>query len=312
MKTAKYFIFGLATLALACKKPTPVPPPAPDAAALISFVNDNKEDATQHFSENAEAAIFVTGEKGTVLYIPANSLENAAGDLVTGNVDIELIEIDKKSEMVMMNKATTGKTASGQHATLVSDGEFYVSVSQYGEELTLVNPMTLRHPFEAYDGAMRKFVNTSADEDMLWEMAEDSLLDIDEDTTGLGIGYDILPGEWGWTNIDKFYSDPRPKTTIYAEVPEGFDDTNCEVYISYDGEPGALAQFDVWDGERFTEHYGLIPIGLEVHFIAVGIVDGDLHYSIHSATITADHVETIDDFSAIAEDALIALIDDLP
>ncbi len=311
MKSTHYLIGGLVLISFACKKPESVPPPAPDAAALIAFNSENIEDATQHFSVNANSPIYIYGEKGTQLYLAADALEDSEGNLVTGDVQVELIEIDKKSEMVLMNKATMGKSGSN-HATLVSQGEYYVSISQYGSELTLTSPMTLMANIDGFDPSMRKFVNISNEEDLLWEMAEDSLLEEGEDSLEFNVTYDILPGEWGWTNIDKFYSDPRPKTEIFAELPEGFNDTNTEVYISYDGESNALAQFDIWTGGRFTEHYGLIPIGLEVHFIAVGIVGDELHYSIQAATITNNHVQDIDDFAAISEDALVTLIDALP
>ena len=92
---------------------------------------------------------------------------------------------------------------------------------------------------------------------MPWEMAADSLLDPDGGMEGVS-AFEILPGEWGWTNIDKFYSDPRPKTEIYAELPDGLGNTNTEVFISYDGESKALAQFDVWEDGRFTEHILLL------------------------------------------------------
>ncbi|MFT5820152.1 MAG: hypothetical protein ACI8ZM_001386 [Crocinitomix sp.] len=311
MKNIHYIIGALVLISFACKKHEEVPPPAPDSAALIAFNHENVAEAKQLFSVDANSPIFIYGEKGTTLYLGADALVDTDGNLVTGNVQVELIEIDKKSEMVMMNKATMGKVGSN-HATLVSQGEFYVSISQFGTELTLTSPMSLTTPIDGYDPNMRKFVNISDEEDLLWEMADDSLVEIGEDTTGLAISYDILPGEWGWTNLDKFYSDPRPKTNIYAEMPEGFDNTNTEVYISYDGESNALAQFDRWIDGRFTEHYGLIPIGLEVHFIAVGIVGDELHYSIQPATITDNHVQDIDDFTAITEDALVTLIDALP
>ncbi|NOQ73297.1 MAG: hypothetical protein GQ574_14930 [Crocinitomix sp.] len=311
MKNTHYIIAGLVLISFACKKPEVVPPPAPDAAALIAFNSENIEEATQYFSVDANSPIFIYGEKGTSLYLGADALVDASGDLVTGDVQVELIEIDKKSEMILMNKATMGKIGSN-HATLVSQGEFYVSISQYGTELVLTSPMSLMTPVDEYDPNMRKFVNISDEEDLLWEIADDSLLEVGEDSVGIGMLYDILPGEWGWTNIDKFYSDPRPKTDIFAELPEGFDETNTEVYISYDGESNALAQFDVWTGTRFTEHYGLIPIGLEVHFVAIGIVGDELHYYIEPATITDNHVQDIDDFTAITEDALVTLLDALP
>ncbi|WP_027420617.1 hypothetical protein [Crocinitomix catalasitica] len=315
MKKINYLLIGLGLITMACNKHEIVPPPHPNAAALINFFDKNVEEKTQNFTVNANAFIYIEGEGGVTLMLNANKLAHANGDLVNGNVDVDLIEIYKKSDMVLLDKPTMAVNNSGQHIPLISGGEFYVSVSQDGVELVLLEPMKLRVSNEL-DRGMRKFVNVSED-DLLWGIAEDSLLDEEfEDTLdgegGYSVGYDILPGEWGWTNIDKWYSDPRPKTTIFAEVPEGFDNENTEVYISYDGEGPALANFDRWVDGRFTEHYGLIPIGLEVHFIAVAIIDGSLNYVIQAATIEADHVQDISGFEPTTEEALIDLIDALP
>jgi hypothetical protein len=317
MKKLNYLLIGLGLIAFSCKKHQVVPPPFPDSAALVNFFDDNISDKTQTFTVNAGSYIYIEGENGVILRLNANKLANASGDVVTGNVDVELIEINKKSDMVMLNKPTTAINSSGSHVTLTSGGEYFVSIKQDGVELTLLEPMNLRVVNDDMHPLMRKFVDVGG-ADLLWGIAEDSIL-IDEepdDTIGDGgdwlVGYDILPGEWGWSNIDRWFSDPRPKTTIYAEVPEGFDNTNTEVYISYDGEEGTLANFDTWEDGRFTEHYGLIPIGLEVHFIAVAIIDGELNYVIEPATITADHVQDISGFVPITEDALIDLIDALP
>ena len=58
-------------------------------------------------------------------------------------------------------------------------------------------------------------------------------------------GYGTFISNFGWTNIDRWYNDPRPKTTLFVDLPEGFDNTNCNVYVSYDGEPTALALLDM-------------------------------------------------------------------
>ena len=64
--------------------------------------------------------------------------------------------------------------------------------------------------------------------------------------------------------------------------------------------------------KRFTEHYGLIPIGLNVHIILVSIIDDEIHYAIKSTTITENHVEVISAVQSITQEELTALIDDLP
>lgn len=299
---------------VACKKNEVVPPPAPDAFALTSFIESQIATNTQHFTADASQSINIEGNYGTQLSLGPNQLSDNNGTVISGNVDIELIEIFSKSGMVLLDKPTMALLPNGDHATLVSDGEFYLNITQNGNEVTLLSPLNVKVPTGSiYDTDMKKFINVSPD-DLLWEEAVDTLV-IEEDSANGGIyyyGLDLLPGEWGWTNIDRFYNDPRPKTTIFAELPEGFDNTNTQVYISYDGESNALASFDTWVDGRFTEHYGLIPIGLEVHFVAVAIVNDELNYVIEDVTITENHVQQISNFSPISDANLITLIDALP
>ena len=128
--------------------------------------------------------------------------------------------------------------------------------------------------------------------------------------------YWAISDQFGWSNIDRWYSDPRPKTTIHVDVPDGWDDENSGVFLSYDGE-NTLARFDTYDEstELFSEHYGLIPIGLEVHVIFMTESEGTWSYAIQQTTIVDNHVSVFDDPNAFIEadtDGLIAAIDALP
>lgn len=270
---------------------------------------------TQKFTVAAGRDLNLVMKSGTTLSMPANNLLDASGRPVKGLVNIEFIEIFERGDMVVLDKATSGyNSATGAVDALTSGGEFYVSISQGGVELTLVTPLTVTVPSVVLDDDMGKFVEMDGTgDDLLWEERLDEDVEVDRKGEGGGsYSFNILPGEWGWTNIDKFYSDPCPKTPIYVEVPAGHDNTNTEVYLSYDGDPGRLANFDMWDGTRFTEHYGQICIGIPVHFIAVTNVGGGLEYDIHPATITSGHVEVFTSFTPISETALVALINGLP
>jgi hypothetical protein len=116
--------------------------------------------------------------------------------------------------------------------------------------------------------------------------------------------------------VDRFFSDPRPKTTILVEVPEGFNDENSRVYLSYVGEPNALAYLDTYDATTglFSEHYGQIPIGLECHVIFTSEENGQWLYGIKSVTIAdGQTVEITDaDLNTATESELEALINGLP
>lgn len=295
----------------------------PDGEALQQKYKDYLDDATQNFSATAEDGANITGEKGTQLYFPPNVFTDANGDEVTGSVDIELIEIFDKAGMLLSKKTTQGRTDDGAIATLISGGEFFINAKQDGEQLQLKPGMAFQlvvkaDPGEEAPGDMQLFINENrdcleADCDVVWE-EQDQRMEIGDTPNGEGATYYAFADNFGWTNIDRWYSDPRPKTTLFVDVPEGYDNTNCTVYLSYDGEPNALARFDVYDPELelFTEHYGLIPIGLEVHFIVVSVVDDQYHYAIQGATIGEDHVELISELSPTTEAELIQLIEDLP
>jgi hypothetical protein len=110
-----------------------------------------------------------------------------------------------------------------------------------------------------------------------------------------GNNYYVTFGNFGWTNVDKFYSNPRPRTTILADAPEGYDNTNSAIYLSYDGEgQNALAKLDTYDSNTglFSEHYGQIPIGLACHVIFATAENGQWRYAIKAVTVAANDVYT--------------------
>jgi hypothetical protein len=256
----------------------------------------------------------IEGEDGTVVSFYPNTIFKSNGDPATGNITIELVEIYKKSQILLTNMTTQGIDPSGTVGTLISGGEFFVNAKQGNEQLTLNGTFQIAAPTDntgGLDQGMRPFIGVQQCADgtckNVWKQ-QDRDIKMGQST------YNIFQNQFGWTNIDRWYSDPRPKTTLFVDVPEGYDNTNCSVYLSYDGEPTALASFDRYDSTTalFTEHYGQIPIGLEVHFIMVSVIDDQWYYAIRPATIGANHVETFTELQPITEAALITMIDALP
>lgn len=310
---------GLTISFTACKKeqgpdPTPV---GPNGTQLTSFFNGNVEDNTQHFTVNASTGGVITGSHGTTVYIYGGTLQDGSGNPITGNVDVEMVEIYDRASMILMNKPTMGILPNGDKSTLLSKGEYYLKITQNGNPVNANNGVYVMVPSNNIAGSnsgMSLFDGTIELGNLAWNLVQDSIPLVADSANGQGtMSFQILEGTWGWTNVDRFYSDPRPKTVLKAQLPEGYDNTNCEVYIAYDGEPGALASLDTYTNDGyFSEHYGLIPIGLEVHFIAVTVINGQLHYAIQGATIEAGHIEQITNFTAITQSELAALINALP
>jgi len=296
-----------------------------DGQELISKIITNREEAIQTSTINSTSYSEVYGAEGTILSIPANSFIDQHGNFVTGSVTIELIEIYNRAKMLLTKMPTNGKNADGDINTLISGGEFYINATKNGEQLELANGISLFAPSDNFDTGMTLFKGTGNDCnenvltcDIVWEENEENNgLEImqREGADGTVVtGYGGFISNFGWTNIDRWYNDPRPKTILYVDVPEGYNNTNCNIYISYDGEPTALALLDIYDPETglFSEHYGQIPIGLKAHFIFVSVQDGEYAYSIKEATITEGHTEVINSINTGTETELIELINNLP
>jgi hypothetical protein len=221
--------------------------------------------------------------------------------------------------MLITNKPTMGLKEDGSKALLISGGEFYVNVTQNGEQLDVTNHMQLVVPTELTGGA---------DQDMtLWtgQIDDNENLAWAEERGGAdGAGNLFVEGDryfsflsgFGWTNVDRFFSDPRPKTTLEVVVPNGYDLQNCSVYLYYDGEPNALAQLDTFNetNNSLSEHYGQIPVGLEMHVIFVTEDNGEWKYAIQGHTVEENDIYTFEenDFIIGSESDVNAAIEDLP
>lgn len=276
---------------------TVTPPSATEFAAVRKEALAGK---TQHFTATAGAgAITLTSAKGVKININGDCLTKA-GNAVTGAIDIEYVELFDKGDMLVTNKPTMGLMPDGNKNLLISGGEFFIKATQGGQALTTTCSINLMVPTNltgGLDNAMTLwFGNTEDAEDLVWREAKDGA-----DGTGgkggvqgEGNNYYVTFGNFGWTNVDKFYSDPRPKTTILVDAPEGYDNDNCSIYLSYDGEgQNALAKLDTYTAAGlFSEHYGQIPVGLACHIIFATEDNGQWRYAIKAVTIAAGDIYT--------------------
>ena len=296
----------------------------PDGVALNQRFKDNRTNAIQNFTLDASAGGIVTGSQGTKVIIPANSI-GLNGSPVTGDIEIELIEIYDKAAMVLQNKSTKGKRANNDEEALKSAGEFFVNAKQNGTQLEVLTLITVESrgvaPGEFEAMQVFRAGDDLQSEDLWEETDEDDDGENDNARGGEGQGpngdfilFSALDmSSFGWTNLDIWYNFAGQLTDLFVDVPDGYTAENTSVYLSYDGENG-LARMDVYDTslELFTEHFGRIPVGQEVHFIMVVDIDGQLYYTIQAATIVEDHIEVMADPAPISQADLTTLINGLP
>jgi len=295
----------------------------PNDAAFNALKVDALDNVTQHFTLNANAgSTTFTTAKGVQFTINGTCL-TLNGNPVTGQVQIEYAEVFDAGSMLVTDKTTMGKMPNGDMALLVSGGEFYINATQNNQQLSITCPMQLVIPVSltgGIDPAMTLWDGTiDEDGNIDWEQQRENpngAGGVFGEGQGTNGAYYAFLGNFGWTNVDRFYSDPRPKTTILATAPTGYDYENSAVYLKYDGLGSALAKLDTYNTatNQFSEHYGQIPIGLECHIIFVTEENGQWRYGIKAVTIAANQVYsfTLAETTLGTEAQVIAAINALP
>ncbi|WP_299116151.1 hypothetical protein [uncultured Winogradskyella sp.] len=268
---------------------------APTAQQFQTLKENAREALKQDFQLTVEDGITtLTTASGVSVSINGACL-TLNGNAVTGAVDVELTEIFDKANMLKTNRNTMGTLPNGDKAMLLTGGEFLIEAFQNGIALETNCPIELQIPSNLTGGddpAMELWTGRIDENDNLtWDEMEGGPQGMGGEVFAEGGQYYAFFNDFGWSNVDRFYNDPRPKTTILVAPPAGYDNTNSSVFISYDGEDTGLANLDTYDtgSGLFSEHYGQIPVGLECHIIFASPNEtGGWLYHIQAVTIAAN------------------------
>ena len=305
---------GLALLAIGCatscsknddSSNEPIINP-PTSQGFTNLQTAAYNSVKQQFTLTAENGLATfTSTKGVVIKIQGTSLRKN-GNPVTGAVNIEFAEVFDGGKMLTTDKTTMGlNTTTGQMEMIISGGEFFIEAKQGGTVLTTTSSILLDIPGALTGGTnpnMRLWTGqlpTPAANMLGWIQnnanpgtANNGVVVNQGGPAGGSNGYSAsLPG-FGWTNVDRFYSDPRQRTLLLASVPAGYNPTNAAIYLHYDGLTNSLAKFDTYQTatQLFSEHYGQIPIGLVCHAIFVTEDSGQYRYAIKAFTVQANDI----------------------
>ena len=280
---------------------------------------------TQTFTFNAEdGATTFTSAKGVQITINGNCLTLNGNPVTSGQIEVKYAEVFDAGTMLTTDKTTMGRLPNGDMGLIISGGEFYINATKNGQQLDITCPMELIIPADLTGGletGMSLWDGTiDADGNLDWDRQEQNPTGGQGGVFGEGQGasaaYYAFLNDFGWTNVDRFYSDPRPKTTILASVPNGYNFENSAVYLHYDGEGSSLAKLDTYNAgtQQFSEHYGQIPIGLVMHVIFVTEDNGNYKYAIKAVTAVANDVYVFTDAETTVgtQAQLVAAINALP
>jgi len=319
-------LFSLPIIFTSCGSDDSTPsPPLPDGitpptaqqfnAIQETARNDMKQSFTFPVDEIGMGGGIFTSTKGTEISISVLAKINGEtiGDT---DLDVEFIELYTKSDLLVSGVGTMGKHDNGDLGFLRTGGAFYINISHNGQTIDESNDtyITLKVPTSLTGGGVQDMLTWKGNFDeqgnFVWEPLPFSEVSIVEDF------YEFFGGTIGWLNIDKFNDNPNPTTSLSVKVPEGYNNTNAKVCVSFSGIPGLAMLYNYNTAtQTFVELAdGFINVDAAVNVIFFSEYQNNWVYAIKPLTITEDaSIEfTTSDFSTGTKQEVISLINALP
>lgn len=236
--------------------------PEGDGDGLQEFFEDRLANATQHFTVSASAGGSVHGAKGVEFIFPPGAFQTQSGATVTGNVDVEVIEVLDIADMILLNITTVGDD-NGTRRVLKSGGSVYVSARQGNTRLFLgPQGMEIIIPAGTLDLPMGVFTaNRTVGEELLWTEADSATITpiaVDTASGGGGYAYYLQVDSMQWINCDFFPPSPN-NTTISAITPNDVPDDSTRVWFVF---PSFNAVTGGYYSAPQTYSFGQVPVGL--------------------------------------------------
>ncbi len=296
---------------------------------LFALEQNNRENLKQYFKfETGREEVKFKSEMGVeVSFVPSNLTVN--GNPYNGPVTVEFIEVFGIGGMVATGMPTMGVPEGEANedsvlATLITGGEFYVNMTtEEGEDIDDGVPYTLSVPTELTGSE-----GEDAEDMIVWTGEEDEDGDVvwEKDTDDDGNEREVSEEDgrfimemlsFGWCNIDKLEALGFDEYTgIWVDAPNGFDDTNSMVYMSYQGQMNMLTGFNDFDygAQLFDDPYDNIPVGAQFNVIFVSSQGGQWLVGVKQVTIVGNDiiVFTMNDLATATDPALINMLNSLP
>jgi hypothetical protein len=264
------------------------------------FYEASRENITQTTTINIEFPTAVVTRRKTVLIFQPNSLLDPAGNMVTGNVEIKIMELLTKGEILLYGIPTSSKAR-----LLSSGGEFFVTASQDGLPLSLKESMPVRILTDVSGANPEQrtelFYGQAEDHEFMdsiytWIEADGnpdtwSNVDITEwvalaDSQQIitGFGYESFSDRLNWISLEEFVNiPPNDRTGVCVSLPPEYGDINTAVFLIFHQRHSIIALPWNFATRQFCNYYGQneiisVPIGTSATFVVVSSQGGGRYF----------------------------------
>jgi hypothetical protein len=283
------FLISIVVFVSSCKEEAVIPPVG-EFSSVSEYLNDRKS-APQTFTIMGNTDATITGAKGTVLEFPAFSFVDASGIYVSGEIEIELLEIQSNSDMIFNNVFPESDAG-----WLNSGGMYHVSAKQ-GEQTLSIAPgahYSAKVPAQVFEGGMALYEGEESGDRVNWTLLAQVFDSADVfnfvDYEELDNTYNYLTDSIGWCNCDYFSGDPVVSCTFNINGEGTYNFTNTAGFAVLDVE-NAVFPLN-YPESSIIEQSGLGIVAM--HILIISVLDDILYYGLLPITPEAGAVYDID------------------
>lgn len=270
------FLITCLVLVSSCKEEDVIEPPVGEFGSVSEYLNTRKS-TPQTFTILGNTASTITGAKGTVLDFPAFSFVDASGSYVSGEIVIELLEIQTNADMIYNNVFPESDAG-----WLNSGGMYHVSAKQGAQTLRIAPGAHYgaKVPAQVFEAGMALYEGEESGDRVNWTLMAQVFDSADVfnfvDYEALDNTYNYLTDSIGWCNCDYFSGDPVVSCIFNLNGEDTYNYTNTAAFAVLDVE-NAVFPLNYPEASVITQS-GLGMVAM--HILVISVIDDILYYGL--------------------------------
>ena len=278
------------------------------------FFDAARDDITQTTIINIDFPEPVVTSRKTVLVFERRSLIDQQGSVVTGDVEIRILELLTRGEILLY-----GIPTNSRDKLLSSGGEFYITATQNGAPLKLRPGMPVRILTDVEgmpDNHMELFYGINEDTGFgnvyTWAEADNDpgswsnvvvtewVAIADSQQIITGFGYECFSDSLKWINFDVFADiAEEDKTDVCVTLPPEYGNVNTMVFLVFNDLNSVIALPGDPETMQFCNFYTMflqlgVPIGAPVTFVVISEQGEDCYFfALKETVLVQNHQENL-------------------
>ncbi len=232
---------------------------------------------TINFVADAVADTLYTSN-GLKLYIPANGFSSNSGSTASGNVQLATYLIQKKGDMIRMNKPTV----SSDLRQMELIGTLFLQPTLNADTLHVTPNMSIRVDFPVQNFILnhsRIFTPSITSSLKRWELEPDS---VNNNIIYYNSKYIVNTRKTGWIGCGYFIDATATSTIVDAALPVNYTNANTMVYLVYDNFPSVVELNADFSSRKFSSIP--LPAGQTAKLIILSRQENDYYLGYQSIT----------------------------